>query len=101
MDRGAWWAAVHGVCKESDTTEQLPGGTCLEQETVSDVTAEVPRGPKNQQCVPPGLQEKEMATYSSILCLENPVDGGAWWAAVHGVAQSWTRLKQQQGSQRK
>ena len=26
-------------------------------------------------------------------CLENPVDGGAWWAAVHGVTQSWTRLK--------
>ena len=26
-------------------------------------------------------------------CLENPVDGGAWWAAVHGVAQSRTRLK--------
>ena len=26
-------------------------------------------------------------------CLENPVDRGAWWAAVHGVAQSWTRLK--------
>ena len=23
MDRGAWWAAVHGVIKESDTTEQL------------------------------------------------------------------------------
>ena len=26
-------------------------------------------------------------------CLENPRDEGAWWAAVHGVAQSWTRLK--------
>ena len=26
-------------------------------------------------------------------CLENPRDGGAWWAAVHGVAQSRTRLK--------
>ena len=25
-------------------------------------------------------------------CLENPIDGGAWWAAVHGVAKSWTRL---------
>ena len=25
--------------------------------------------------------------------LENPRDGGAWWAAVYGVAQSWTRLK--------
>ena len=26
-------------------------------------------------------------------CLETPRDGGAWWAAVYGVAQSWTRLK--------
>ena len=25
-------------------------------------------------------------------CLENPMDGGAWWASVHGVAKSWTRL---------
>jgi len=26
-------------------------------------------------------------------CLENPRDGGAWWAVISGVAQSWTRLK--------
>ena len=26
-------------------------------------------------------------------CLENPRDGGAWWAAIHRVAQSRTRLK--------
>ena len=25
-------------------------------------------------------------------CLENPMDGGAWWAAVHGVAEGRTRL---------
>ena len=25
-------------------------------------------------------------------CLENPMDGGAWWAAVHGAAKSQTRL---------
>ena len=25
-------------------------------------------------------------------CLENPMDGGAWWAAVHEVAKSWTPL---------
>ena len=25
-------------------------------------------------------------------CLENPMDGGAWWAVVDGVARSWTRL---------
>ena len=37
--------------------------------------------------------EKEMATHSSVLALENPREGGAWWAAVSGVAQSRTRLK--------
>ena len=26
-------------------------------------------------------------------CLENPMDGGAWWAAVHGVTKSQTRLR--------
>ena len=25
-------------------------------------------------------------------CLENSMDGGAWWATVHGVAKSWTQL---------
>ena len=34
--------------------------------------------------------EKEMATHSSGL--ENPMDRGAWWATVHGVAKSRTRL---------
>ena len=33
-------------------------------------------------------------------CLENPRDRGAWWAAVYGVAQSWTRLKQLSSSSR-
>ena len=27
-------------------------------------------------------------------CLENPTDGGAWWAAVHGVTKSLTRLSE-------
>ena len=35
--------------------------------------------------------EKAMAPHSNTR-LENPMDGGAWWAAVHGVAKSWTRL---------
>ena len=26
-------------------------------------------------------------------CLENLMDGGAWWATVHGVAKTWTRLR--------
>ena len=34
-------------------------------------------------------------------CLENPRDGGAWWAAIYGVAQSRTRLKQLSSSSSK
>ena len=61
-------------------------------------------------CSPWGREESDMTEqlpfHFSLLCigegngnplqcsrLENPRDGGAWWAAVHGVAQSRTRLK--------
>ena len=36
--------------------------------------------------------EKEMATHSSILGMENLMDRGAWWAAVHGVTKSRAQL---------
>ena len=35
----------------------------------------------------PGEGNGNLLQYS---CLENPMDGGAWLATVHGVAQSWT-----------
>ena len=38
---------------------------------------------------PPGEGNGNALQYS---CLENPMDGGAWWATVHGVAKSRTRL---------
>ena len=34
-------------------------------------------------------------------CLENPRDGRSWWAAIYGVAQSWTRLKWLSNSKKK
>ena len=37
-------------------------------------------------------REKNIGTPLQYSCLENPMDGGAWWAAVHGVAKSRTRL---------
>ena len=36
--------------------------------------------------------EKGMANHSSILAWRIPVDRGDWWAAIPGVAKSWTRL---------
>ena len=41
-------------------------------------------------CIP--LVEKAMAPYSSTLAWKNPMDGGAWLAAVQGVAKSRTQL---------
>ena len=43
--------------------------------------------------------EKEMATHSSVLAW-NLRDRGAWWAAIYGVTQSRTRLKQLSSSRR-
>ena len=37
--------------------------------------------------------ETEMANPLQCSCLENPRDGGAWWAAIYGFTQSWTLLK--------
>ena len=67
------WRSLVGCspwgCEESDMTERLPFHLSLSY---------VGEGNGNPlQCS----------------CLENPRDGGAWWAAVYGVTQSWTWLK--------
>ena len=67
MDRGAWWAAVHGVAKSWTR--------------LSDFTFTFHFH----------ALEKEMATHSCVLAWRIP-GTGAWWAAVYGVAQSLTRL---------
>ena len=54
---------------ESDTTERLPFHSSL-------------------SCIGEGNGNPPQCS-----CLENPRDGGAWWAAIYGVAQSRTRLK--------
>ena len=64
VNRGAWWAAVHGVAQSQTWLKWL--------------SMHVGEGN--------GLPLQ-------CFCLENPGDTGAWWAAVYGVAQSQTWLK--------
>ena len=102
MDRGAWKAAVHGVTTSrtrlSDFTFTFPFHA-LEKEmaTHSSVLAwripgtEEPGGYHLWGCTELDMTEGN-GTPLQYSCLENPMDGGAWWAAVHGVAKSRTRL---------
>ena len=70
MDGGAWWAAVHGVATS--------------QTRLSDFTFTLHFH----------ALEKEIATHSSVLAWRIPGAGKPGRAAVSGVAQSQTRLKQ-------
>ena len=66
MDRGAWWAVVHGVAQSRTRLKRLSMHACI------------------------GEGNGNPFQYPS---LENPRDGGAWRAAICGVAQSRTQLK--------
>ena len=48
--------------------------------------------PANQSLFQEDPLEKEMTTHSNILTSKNPIERGAWWATVHGVAKSRMRL---------
>ena len=74
MYGGAWKAAAHGVAKESDMTERLHFHFPL-------------------SCIGEGNGNPLQCS-----CLENPREGGAWWAAVYEVAQSRIGLKQRSRS---
>ena len=115
-DREACRAAVHGGLKESDTTGQLHifflGHNHPEKAMAthsSTLAWTVPRteGPGRLQSMGSLRVTTERLHFHFSLsctgeasgnplqcsCLENPRDGGAWWANIYGVAQSWTRLK--------
>ena len=85
-DRGAWWAAVYGVAQSRTQLKPLSSSSRL-------------LSPWNFPGKNTGsgchflLQGIGNGNPLQCSCLENPRDGGPWWAAVYGVTQSWTRLK--------
>ena len=117
MGGGAWYAAVHGVSKSrtrrSDFTFTFHFHA-LEKEmaTHSSVLAWRSPGMGESGGLPSlgshrvGHNWSDLAAAAAAVfhvgegngnplqysCLENPMNGGALWAAVHGVAKSWTRL---------
>ena len=73
MDGGAWWATVHGVGK---SRTRLSNFTFTFHFHFS------------LSCIGEGNGNPLQCSY-----LENPRDGGAWWAAFYEVTQSQTQLK--------
>ena len=60
----------------------------------SSVSKESTCSAGNQSSIPGSGRSPEEGNGNPLpySCLENPMDGGAWWAVVHGVAKSQTRL---------
>ena len=103
MEGGAWWAMVHGVAKSrtglSDfshcTGGELNTHTVYRIFSDGSVVKNLPTNTGNTRDVGsiPGLGRSPGEGNGNPLqysCLENPMDGGAWWARVHGVANSRT-----------
>ena len=95
MDGGVWWSTVHGVAKESDTTERLhfhihtlglPWWLSGKESTCQcrrhRFNSWVRKLPWRRKWQPP-----------PVYLPGKPMDRGAWWATIHRVAQSQTQLK--------
>ena len=116
-DGRAWWAAVYGVAQSQTRLKWLSSSSSRlkDQRRQWQPTPVLLSGKSHgrrslEGCSPWGREESDtterLPFHFSLSCigegngnpfqcswLENPRDGGAWWAAVYGVAQSWTRLK--------
>ena len=69
--REAWWVAVYGVAQSRTRLKWLSSSSSSSSSI---------------------LYREGNGTPLQYSRLENPMDGGAWWAAVHGVAKTRTRL---------
>ena len=100
MEKGAWWAAVHGVSwSQTDMTEatmhthtviytllkSFPGGSDDKESTCNAGDPGLISGSRRSS----GKGNGNTLQYS---CCENPMHRGALWTTVNGVARSWTGL---------
>ena len=113
---GAWWAAVYGVTQSRTRLKRLSSSSrgVIQKRQWQPTPVLLPGKSHGWRslvgCSPWGCQESDTTErlhfHFSLSCtgegngnplqcscLENPRGGGAWWAAVYGVAQNRTRLK--------
>ena len=81
-DGGAWWAAVYGVAQSWTLLKQLSSSNVIRQKGKNMI---------NIFCLAVNDREGN-GNPLQYSCLETPMDRGAWWAVVHGVEKSRTRL---------
>ena len=86
--------AYNGISPQS--TEQVRAGAKVRR-THQVASLSLPRLPQvtlAQEKWPsaPFMRRRQWHPTPVLFCLENPMDGGAWWAVVHGVPKSRTRL---------
>ena len=111
MDGGTWWATVHGVANSQTQlsnftftfslyTQDANHGWAQALERASQMVLVAKNPPAEAGDIRdggsiPGSERCPGGGHGNSLqcsCLENPTDGGAWRAIVHGVAKSQTRL---------
>ena len=111
-DGGAWWAAIYGVAQSWTQLKRLSSSSIqLNGNLLQNFWPGKSHGQRSLEGYSPqGCKELDTTEWLHFhfslscigegngnplqcSCLENPRDGGAWWAAVYGVAQSRTRLK--------
>ena len=95
-DGEAWWAAVYGVAQNRTRLKRLSSSSSSivsfgVQKLLSLIRSHLFSFLFISITLGDGSREGN-GTPLQYSCLENPMDGGALWAAVHGVAKSQTRL---------
>ena len=116
MDRGGWWATVHGLTSSQTWWKQLSTqvynvrlGLTVWRRQWQPTPVLLPGKSHGRRslvgCSPWGCKESDTTEWLHFhvslsciregngnpfqcSCLENPRDGGAWWAAIYGITQS-------------
>ena len=82
---------LHSICQQIWKTQQWPQD--WKRSVFIPISKKVNAKECSNYCTIALISHANNGNPLQCSCLENPRDGGAWWATIYGVAQGWTRLK--------